>query len=79
MYTKIEINGTIIEHVTQQYTIGTYIIINNDPSLQGSSQLTEEKYHLQLRKKVIKDKDAKLIGGTILNYTGELPINNFEK
>lgn len=36
--------------VTQQYQVGTYVIIDNDPAQQFGVQISEVKYHKWLRK-----------------------------
>lgn len=77
MYTKfIDSNGIVFDVVTQQYSVGTYIIINSDPASQGVINIPEEKYHIKLRKKCIKN-GGTLIGGNILNYKGDCNINVF--
>lgn len=79
MYTKIKTkDGQILNVTTQQYIVGTYVIINNDPSKQFGVNEPEEKFHLKVRKKSLKLGD-KLIGGSILDYNGKLPINKFEE
>lgn len=78
MFTEITIKetGGVITHVTQQYKVGTYIIINNDPALQGTSAFKERDYHITLRKKVLKGGDL-ITNGTLLDYKGKVPINEF--
>ena len=80
MFTKIKTKeGKELNFVTQQYGLGLYIIVNNNPSLQDSSLLKEEAYHKQLRIKAIKSGDT-LIDGTIISYKGrKYNINNFIK
>lgn len=80
MFTKIKNKeGKELNVVTKQYEIGLYIIINNNPALQGSSLLKEEAYHKRLRIKVIKSGDT-LVDGTIIPYKGrKYNINNFTK
>ena len=81
MYTEITFpDGSKETHTTEQYEIGTYLIINNDASRQGSVGVKEPAYHLSLRKKVLKakDKGVKLTGGSILSYSGKEPVNTFE-
>lgn len=58
---SILINSAGVEttFTTQQYMVGTYIIVNNDPRLQSSTQLPEETFHIKIRTKCLKD------GGTI--------------
>lgn len=80
MFTTIKTKeGKELNFVTQQYELGLYIIVNNDPALQGSSLLKEEIYHKQLRIKAIKAGDT-LVDGTIIPYKGrKYNINNFTK
>lgn len=79
MYTKIKTtDGKTLNVTTQQYIVGTYVIINNDPSQQFGINESEEKFHLSIRKKCLKSGD-KLVGGSILDYNGKLPINKFEE
>lgn len=80
MFTKIKTKeGKELNFVTQQYETGLYIIVNNNPALQGSSLLKEEAYHKQLRIKAIKIGDT-LLDGTIIPYKGKkYNINNFIK
>ena len=79
MYTEITIKetGEKVTHYTQQYDIGTYIIINHNPALQGGSTLKERDYHIKLRKTVLKANDL-ISSGTILSYKGKLPLNEFK-
>ena len=37
--------------VTQQYQVGTYVIIDNDPAQQFGVNTSEVKYHKLLRKR----------------------------
>ena len=37
--------------VTQQYQVGTYVIIDNDPAQQFGVNMSEVKYHKGLRKR----------------------------
>lgn len=80
MFTTIKTKkGEELNFVTQQYTLGLYIIVNNNSALQGSSLLKEEIYHKQLRIKALKNGDT-LIDGTIIPYKGrKYNINNFTK
>lgn len=79
MHTKIRVKetGRIIQHVTQQYEVGTYIIIDNNPRLQGAVTTKETQYHIALRKKVLKSDAVELSGGTLIDYSGKEPINEF--
>lgn len=80
MFTKIKNKeGETLVFNTQQYVTGLYIIVNNDPALQGCSLLKEEEYHKRLRIKAIKAGDT-LVDGTIIPYKGrKYNINNFTK
>jgi len=80
MYTKIQITNTKKIHtfVTKQYEVGTYVIIDNDPALQGGVTIKERDYHIKIRKETLKNKDS-IIDGTILDYNGKFPINDFKK
>ena len=77
MFTKAMVNNMEVTVLTQQYEIGTYFIINNEPSLQGSSPLKERDYHIKIRKKILNNNDI-LIDGTILDYKGKLKLNEFK-
>jgi hypothetical protein len=66
MFTIIkEPDGTETNIVTQEYEVGTYIIINNDPSLQSGSVLKEIPYHIKIRKAALKQ-GASIISGTYI-------------
>ena len=79
MYTNIKTKeGKTLNVTTQQYIVGTYVIVNNDPSQQFGVNEPEEKFHLKLRKRCLNSGD-KLVGGSILDYNGKLPINKFEE
>lgn len=80
MFTKIRTKkGKEFTFVTQQYKIGLYVNVNNNPALQGISSLKEEVYHKELRIKVIKAGDI-LVDGTIIPYKDKkYNINNFIK
>lgn len=78
MYTNIRTqDGKTLNITTQQYQVGTYVIVNNDPSQQFGINDPEEKFHLKIRKNCIKNGDT-LVSGSILDYNGKLPINTFE-
>lgn len=78
MYTKIKTNeGNVLTFLTQQYEIGTYCIINNDPSQQFGVDKKEDIFHKEIRIKCIKSGD-KLIGGSTLELKSKFPINKFE-
>lgn len=77
MYTKILTKeGKELNVVTQQYSVGTYVIINNDPSMQFGVDKKEDEYHKKLRITCIKGGDT-LIGGSILDVKSKFPINTF--
>jgi len=80
MYTKIQITNTKKIHTfaTQQYEVGTYVIIDSNPALQSGVTIKERDYHIKIRRKVLKNKDS-IIDGTILDYNGKLLINDFKK
>jgi len=78
MFTKIKTKeGKEFSIVTQQYVVGTYVIINNNPALQFGVKIPEEKYHLKIRTEALKNGDT-LLAGSILTYNGKLPINEFK-
>ena len=78
MYTKIKdvANNKELTFVTQQYEIGTYCIINNDPSQQFGLDVKEEIFHKDLRIDVIKNGDQ-ILKGSFLNVKTKYPINIF--
>lgn len=49
-----------IVHTTQDYQVGTYLIINNDPKRQGNVRPNSYNYHKNLRVKVEKDPNASI-------------------
>lgn len=66
MYTKIKAkDGKETLFLTQQYEIGTYCIIDNDPGKQFGVDEKEEVFHAGIRKKVIKMGDTLLAGSFI--------------
>ena len=67
-----------LSFVTQQYQIGTYVIVNNDPKLQFGVNCKEEEYHKKLRIKAIKMGDD-IISGSILTCRSKYPINKFKE
>lgn len=78
MITKIKHpNGVVDNIITQQYEIGLYGIINNDPARQFAIDIKESTYHIKLRLLAIKT-GLKIIGGDIIKYKGKQPINIFE-
>lgn len=76
MFTNIYNGKTVDTIVTQQYEVGVYIIINNNPAMQGGSSLPEETVHKNLRIAAIKRKHV-IVGGTILKCRSNYPINVF--
>jgi hypothetical protein len=78
MFTKILTKeGEELNFVTQQYSVGTYVIINNDPSKQFGVDMKEDEYHKKLRITCIKGGDT-LVGGTELTLKSKFPINKFQ-
>ena len=56
LYTKIiEKDGSITTINTQEYIIGTYVIINNDLSKQFGVEEREIDYHTRIRKLAIEN------------------------
>ena len=47
---------------TQQYQVGLYVIIDNDPAQQGCLDVEEKEFHKKIREdyKYIEDKSSKL-------------------
>jgi hypothetical protein len=77
MFTKILTkDGKELNVVTQQYLVGTYVIINNDPSMQYGVDKKEYEYHKKLRITCIKGGDT-LVDGSILDVKSKFPINTF--
>ena len=76
MYTKIRTkNGDELNVTTQQYIVGTYVIINNDPACQFGVKTEENKYHLDIRKRALKNGDT-ISGGSIIMIEGKkIPEN----
>ena len=66
-----------ISFVTQQYEVGTYVIINNDPAMQFGISIKEEEYHKKIRIKAIKV-GYTIISGSILSCKSKYPINQFK-
>lgn len=79
MFTKIKTESGTELHTTQQYAMGTYLIIDNDPNFQCMLTCDEIAYHIKLRQKVLKDKKgASIINGIIIeSYRGKYSINSF--
>jgi len=77
MFTTIKTKeGQEINITTQQYVVGLYVIINNDPSQQFGVNTDETKYHKDIRIKCIKNGDT-LVGGSVLDVKSKFPINTF--
>ena len=77
MFTKILTKeGMELNFVTQQYNVGTYVIINNDPSMQFGVDKKEDVYHKEIRIQCIKGGDT-LVGGSLLTLKTKYPINTF--
>jgi len=51
MYTKIKNKktGKITEFQTQQYDVGLYVIVDNDPSQQFNLDVKEQVFHDKIR------------------------------
>lgn len=77
MFTTIKSKDTEYTFVTQQYIVGTYCIINGDPNSQHGSSLTEDEYHIEIRKQAIKNGDI-IVNGTIIPHK-DININKFSK
>lgn len=57
-YTIIETKeGEKLNFTTQQYKIGTYCIINNDPSQQFGVSMDEIKFHKKIQRQAKKNND----------------------
>lgn len=75
MFTEITASdGTITNIVTQEYEVGTYIIVNNNAQLQGGTTLKEIPYHIKLRKKALKRGD-KITKGSYIKGKFKQDIN----
>ena len=78
MYTKIkETDGTITVIASQQYEIGLYVIINNNPALQFTSNLPENEFHRRIRHNALK-RDAVILDGNIIKCRNK-KLNIFEE
>lgn len=77
MFTILEIDNKEVSFVTQQYEMGTYFIINNDPSMQGGSKKKEKDYHISIRRKAIKS-NINILRGTIFDHNGKIEVNKFK-
>jgi hypothetical protein len=79
MYTTIVTNeGQEIKVVSQQYEVGLYVILNNDPANQFGVNKKEDLYHKDIRIKTLK-MGGKIIGGTTLDVRSKYPINTFSQ
>ena len=79
MWTKLEdpVQG-IMEFNTQQYQVGTYVIINNDPAKQFTSGIDENRYHCAIRLECLK-RGGKILNGSKVTYKGSARLNCFEE
>ena len=58
LYTKIiEKDGSVTTINTEDYVIGTYVIINNDPGKQFCVDMSEKEYHKKMREYAIKNEN----------------------
>jgi hypothetical protein len=79
MFTKVKLkDGTIDYIASQQYSIGTYIIINNDSSKQFGVDDEEKIFHKKIRISILKDGGC-ILNGTFLNLKSKYPINDFKE
>jgi hypothetical protein len=79
MYTTIKCEtGETFNHVTQQYEIGTYFIVNSNPRYQGYYPGKERDYHIKVRKKAVEHGND-IIAGNYIHYKGKTNINPFIK
>ena len=61
-FTKIKTKeGKEISFTTQQYQVGLYVIINNDPSMQMTSNLSDDNYHKKIVKQAKKNGDEIIV------------------
>jgi hypothetical protein len=79
MWTKLQdpIEG-ILTFTTQQYDIGTYVIINGDPAKQFASKLNENEYHCKIRLRCLK-RGGKILNGDFVKYKGKAALNKLEE
>ena len=76
MITLYKIDDLNHSFITQQYEVGVYGIIDNNPVLQMSFiNKQEREVHIKLRKNIIKHKGTILTGSTFINYKGKININ----
>jgi len=54
-------SGKKFTHTTQDYGVGTYLIINNDARHQGVTKKSSYNYHRYLRKKLESDPSVRFI------------------
>ena len=79
MWTKLKDNEHgVLDINTQQYAIGTYVIVNSDPSKQFCSPLYENEYHVGIRLRCLAN-GGTILNGSIVKYDGEQNLNNFEE
>ena len=81
MYTKLkQIDGKPNFFNTNQWSVGVYVIINNDPKTQYCiHNITEREFHIKLRRDCLKSGGTILDGTKIENYKGRYKINKFIK
>lgn len=80
MFTIIKQNNSIINIVTQPYSMSTYVCIysNNHPISQFSTSMNEIQYHKCVRINAIKNNDT-IVDGSILTCRSRYDINKFNK
>lgn len=80
MFTKLKSNNSIVEIITQDYILSTYvaIYINGRIISQFGTPMSESQYHKQIRISSIKKGDI-LLDGTILDCRSRYNINKFNK
>ncbi len=80
MFTTIKQDNSIINIVTQPYSISTYVCIysNNRPISQFGTSMSETQYHKRIRINAIKNNDT-IIDGSILTCRSRYDINKFNK
>lgn len=79
MYTEFkDKDGNKHNVTTQQYQLGTYVIFDNDPSLQSASDLKEPLFHKKLREGIL-DNNGILLAGNIVDIESDKPINEFKQ
>jgi len=79
MWTKLQDpEEGILEFNTQQYKIGTYVIINSNPTKQFTTSLNENEYHCRIRLQCLK-RGGKILNGNNVIYKGNALLNRFEE